>query len=105
MNQTIAPVRIVVERSGPGIGPMVLWWTLGAAAVVLVVAVCVWAARRLRRDPLTSAFAKLARREWLTREREEEVKATAEKSGIPPAVLMISAGARAEAARRMTRAV
>lgn len=104
MNQRIAPVHIATQPTGPGFWHDAAWWALLSSVVVLGVAMAWWALRRARTDPLRSAFRRLARQQYLTRERREEFAEMAAQSGIPGAALLISAGARAEAAKRIARA-
>jgi hypothetical protein len=90
---------------GAGSGPSA--WLVAAVIVGAVVlgGLLGWGGWRAwewwtRRDPMGSAFAKMARALRLTRAERGEIAALAERSGVPAAVLLVSASARETALRK-----
>lgn len=98
MNQ-VEPVYIAVENAGGGLWLVILWWSLAAIGAAIAAWALLKLAPRFRRDSLVSAFSRLARQQRLSAEDRADLKALGARTGIPAAVLLVSSGARAEAAR------
>lgn len=98
MQQPVRAITIVREPDAPAGGA---WIWVGGAAGVTLVAVGAWVLwrQRVRRDPLGSAWRKLARRAGLTRAQRSALQRWASRADVPhPVVLLVSGSARRRAA-------
>jgi hypothetical protein len=105
MNESVAPVYIIVNDPGSGGHAWLTALFIAAASLLAIAAIAAWVKWRCQRNPLDSAFLTMARALALPRRERDDLRALAEKCGIPAAVLLVSESARNSAALRRARAV
>lgn len=72
-----------------------MWPTVAGAALVAggLIFFAFFIRQRLSRDPVVTAFPRMARMLGLTRRQRAELRALAERMGVPPVALLMSEGA------------